>query len=130
MTSTYSMLISALVATQDTSLPSLSPSISPRGTSFPPTTESMNYKKLYEKALNELNNLSVELERSNHLNSRRLDEVTPSPKLPIKWLPTCGTALGARYQTDPMYLNGGNDFKCRDFPNLPETCPSYRQQNP
>ena len=127
MTSTYSMLISALVATQDTLLPPLYLSTQSTDTLFSASKEYVDYKKLYENAVSELNYLSKEIEESYHLK-RRLDGLFPSPKTYIKWLPTCGAALGAKYQADPMYLNDGNDFKCSDFPNLPDTCPSRHQQ--
>ena len=130
MTSTYSMLISALVATQSTALSTSSSLGSLVGkTSSPPIKKSGEYKKLYEMALSELNDLNKEI-KSIHQSRRGLEEVPSPSKTPIRWLPTCGAALGARYKADPLYNNGGNDFKCSEFPNLPETCPSHSQYKP
>jgi len=91
MTSTYSMVISGLVATTKGSYPL------------------NNYKELYEKAKLELEKLLA----SRMRRSRRalaVDEhmsTIPTSRY-VKWLPTCDVSIGAKYnQPDPIYANGG-----------------------
>ena len=129
MTSTYSMLISALVATQDSLLYPSSPLLPSTPSLSSSGKDSVDYKKLYETAVSELNALEEAGKnlRQFRKRRRRLHDTSPLSKIPVKWLPTCGIALGARYQPDPIYANEGNDFKCSDFPSLPETCPSHPQ---
>merc|ERR1711871_1198321 len=129
MPSTYSMLISALVPTQDSLLYPSSPLLPSTPSLSSSGKDSVDYKKLYETAVSELNALEEAGKNLHQFRKRRrrLHDTSPLSKIPVKWLPTCGIALGARYQPDPIYANEGNDFKCSDFPSLPETCPSHPQ---